>query len=84
MERITPGILQNGKNAWLVSETLWYSDTLSEDGLWIHDPKIDLYSLPGKLFFFITREEADNFHELKGRKYRRFDYEVHLQVDGET
>ena len=60
---LLPQDFDTQKDAWEVSEELYYSDTLSQDGLLISGPAI--HPVPGKLCFYITKEEARNF---PGRK----------------
>ncbi|OQV11073.1 hypothetical protein CLAIMM_14973 [Cladophialophora immunda] len=70
---------------WLIEETLYYSDTVSQDKLWIHDHVLGIRAMPGTLNFHISTEEAQRFPQEQSPTdgpYYYLDYELILTLDG--
>ncbi|KIX92712.1 uncharacterized protein Z520_11564 [Fonsecaea multimorphosa CBS 102226] len=69
----------------LIEETLYYSDTVAEDGLWIDDDALDIHEMPAPLRIRLTLDEVRRFQRRKGTNNRwwyHVDYELILTLDG--
>jgi hypothetical protein len=73
-------------DTWLVHESLYYSDTLSKDGLWINRSGIDLHKMPNALTFRSSLEDVKHVPTQRANKdapaWYNLPYEVILMRDG--
>ncbi len=73
---------------WIVEEEIWWSDKLSQDGIWIGpnpDPDLDLHPMPKPLTFKLTLKDVQRFPTEKGRRgirYHYMEYEIGATMDG--
>ncbi|KIW88504.1 uncharacterized protein Z519_11073 [Cladophialophora bantiana CBS 173.52] len=80
---LIPDDMEDG--SWLIQEQLYYSDTLSQDGLWIDDPTVDIQAMPAPLSFRISSEEARLFPRERGptnAEWFYLEYDLILSLDG--
>lgn len=74
---------------WTVEECLYYSDTVSDNGVWVEAPDIDIHEMPSSLWFTISEADAGQFVSLHesamsgGRRFYKIEYEVGLVLKGD-
>lgn len=71
-------------DGWWFEEQLFWSETITQNDIWVHRPGIDLHGME-PLVFNIPRLPTTNFEERTspdGRLWYHIEYEIRLSLDG--
>lgn len=84
------GEMDKSGQGWTIIERLYYSNTRSEDDIWIDEPGNDIHEMDNPLAFFICLEDARKFPPLReglvddnAAEGYYCDYELVLKLDGD-
>ncbi|KAK5410023.1 hypothetical protein LTR06_006489 [Exophiala xenobiotica] len=78
------------KGRWEITERLYFSDSVANDGLWLEKPGLDVHEMPEPLLFYITQKDSKDFIATVTKtpdgteQWFEIDYEVGVTFDGHT
>ncbi|KAK5452008.1 hypothetical protein LTS15_007731 [Exophiala xenobiotica] len=79
---------ENGR--WEITERLYFSDSVANDGLWLDKPNLDIHEMPEPLLFYITQNDSNDFIATVTKtpdgteQWFEIDYEVGVTFEGHT
>jgi hypothetical protein len=78
------------KGRWEITERLYFSDSVANDGLWLEKPGLDVHEMPEPILFYITQKDSKDFIATGTKtpdgteQWFEIDYEVGVTFEGHT